>query len=333
MNKFFNSNRVTSYLLITFLFTFSIWFIPLFFKVTKDVKYALILLGICGPMIAGYVLTVINSGAKFRVHSKSIFCGIFILVASVLTLQLFLDSLGNEPNRIRPLLGEISILGYVLFTAVIFIISMNFSNASNKKLKENYLRSALFEKAKIKWYIFGFTLLAVISLVSYLVGSVLSLGTSDFLFKPRLSWIIGFLTVLFLTGGNEEFGWRGYMQKELQKVHSPLITAFIVSFFWSLWHLPLHYNGIYSTGGIIDLLPRFVLLLPFTIIYTWLYNRSSYALLALMIIHAMRNSGNSLVGYSAEIGQVMIFLFSFYCIYKDKMWKKRNFDHIYKANS
>jgi len=326
MEKLFKSKPIFSFILITFLFTFIIWFIPVVISVPKDIKYALVLLGTCGPLIAGYVITVINSKARFRIHSKPIFLSIFILVSAILMLQFYFDS---SSSKIRPTLSEVSYLGYILFAIVFFIISMNWSNATNIDLKENYLNEVLFKKEKVKWYIIGFALFTVISLFSYFSGTLLGLETSDYIFKAEPFWIIGFLATLFLTGGNEEFGWRGFLQKELQKKYNPLITSCIIAFFWSLWHLPLYYNGIYSTGGIIDILPRFLLTLPLTFIYTWLYNKSSYALLAVILLHATRNNINIIIGYSAVLGQVMIFLFSFYCIFKDKMWKKRKFDHIY----
>ncbi len=65
--------------------------------------------------------------------------------------------------------------------------------------------------------------------------------------QPKLNilplYLLTFSVTLLIQDGNEEIGWRGFMQPELQKIFNPLITALIVFVFWSLWHLP------YSTGN------------------------------------------------------------------------------------
>jgi len=155
---------------------------------------------------------------------------------------------------------------------------------------------------------------------------------TDYVVVPKFNRLVGFFTTLFFVGGNEEFGWRGFLQKEMQKKYNPLLTAVIISFFWSLWHLPLHYNGVYSTGGFMDLLPRFIWTIPVTIIFTWLYNKSSYSILAVILLHAMFNNVAKIFGSSETIYFILILLFAVYCIINDKMWEKKSYNNIYENN-
>ncbi|WP_165764760.1 type II CAAX endopeptidase family protein [Winogradskyella aurantia] len=299
----------------------------------KDIGFAMILIGLCGPLIAGYLITIINSVEKIKIDSKPIFFTVFIVTALVLFLRLYFVNNGwHDINGNVPDLNEVSILGYICFGIVLFILAINFSNATNLKLKENYIKSSLFEKGKVKWYIIGVFLLILLCLGSYFMGDVLGMETTDFVVKPEPILLVGFFSSFFFLGGNEEFGWRGFLQKELQKKYNPLIGTLAISFLWSLWHLPLHYNGFYSTGGFVDLLPRFAWTIPLTIIFTWLYNKSSYSVLAVMLLHATVNNISRAFGYSEIILTVLAFLFTVFCIINDKMWQKKNYNHIYENN-
>jgi membrane protease YdiL (CAAX protease family) len=333
MQALLKTKPILSFIALTFGITFAFWFLPVIVSLPKDIGFAMILFGACGPLIAGYLITIINSGEKIKIDSKPIFFTVFIVVALVLFLRLYFVNNGwHDVNGNVPALYEVSILGYIFFGIVLFILGINFSNATNLKLKENYLKSSLIEKGKANWYIIGVFLLIALCLGSYFIGYVLGMETTDFVVKPEPILLVGFFSSFFFLGGNEEFGWRGFLQKELQKKYNPLIGSLIISFLWSLWHLPLHYNGFYSTGGFVDVLPRFVWTIPLTIIFTWLYNKSSYSLLAVILLHATVNNVSRAFGYSEIILAVLVFLFTVFCIFNDKMWQKKNYNHIYENN-
>lgn len=324
MHLFLKNRPVLSFLLLTFFVTYLFWFLPVFIEVPKDVALALSLIGGCGPLLAGYLITVNNSSAKITVHSKPLFIGIFLLALGVLLLRLsMVENTGQ--NKVMPTLNSVGIPGYLLFTVAFLILALNASNVTNKSLKENYIKSFLPEKGKLKWYILGFVLIPVMSLAAYGLGAILRQPLTEIFIDLNLKYVIGFLSTLLFFGSNEEFGWRGFMQKEMQKKNSALITALVISFFWSLWHLPLHYNGFYSTGGFIDLLPRFVWMIPLTVIYSWLYNRSQYALLAAMILHASMNNAKNAFGTSEWIEFFLTFAVAICLVVYNKMWKKKEF--------
>lgn len=48
-----------------------------------------------------------------------------------------------------------------------------------------------------------------------------------------------FLQAVFIYGGNEELGWRGFMQPFLEKKLSFPLAAIITGSVWSIWHIPL----------------------------------------------------------------------------------------------
>jgi len=49
------------------------------------------------------------------------------------------------------------------------------------------------------------------------------------------------IPLCFLTGGNEEFGWRGFLQPQMEKKMKSVTVAFIFTAYWTIWHLPLFF--------------------------------------------------------------------------------------------
>lgn len=229
-----------------------------------------------------------------------------------------------------PDLSELSVLAYIIYAIAFFILAINASNATNRALKENYLKSLIFEKRQLKWYLIVILLFPLVRVISFYIGKTFGLHTSDVLLKPNALWLIGFFCTFFFFGGNEEFGWRGFLQKEMQKKYNPLMTALVISVLWSIWHLPLYYNGIYSTGGFTELSPRFLFFIPITIIFTYLYNKSTYSMLALVMLHAMYNNAPKAFGNSYVVSVVLLWFICFYCIFDDKMWEKKSYHLRYE---
>lgn len=323
MKQVITSKPIFSYILITYLFTFSMWFAPMVFDFAGDIKFSIYLLGGCGPLISGYIITLIKTDGKFEIPSMKLFVLFFVLALLILCLLMYSLELGNSNrNGFIPRLTEVSILGWVLLLTLSFITGFNISNAKNQHLKENYLKTFLFDKNKVKWYLTALFIFPILSILGYSIGAVLDFPLTDYFIKFDPFWLIGFAGAFLFFGGNEEFGWRGFMQKEMQKKYSPLITALFIAVVWNIWHLPMHYNGIYSTSGVVDLLPRFIQILPWAIIFTWFYNKSSYSILTLILLHAMLNSFSSLFGGSFEFMFILQVFLSIYFVFEAKMWRR-----------
>jgi len=324
MKNFVQKHPIGSYLIGCFAFTYFFWFLPVFWQLPKDIAFATNLLGGAGPLLAALVVSSIRAKARLRVASWPLFVLFFVLCAAVLLLRVYLQD-SSKSNNFFPFLSEIKAWGGFILLIVFAVTAFNISQAANADLRENHIRSFMIERKKWLWYLLALLLIPGIYLSSYAIGAVLKLPLSDYIIKVSPLTAIGFFVVLLMTGGNEEFGWRGFMQKELQKKYNPLLSSFIISFFWSLWHLPLHYSGVYSTGGWVDLLPRFIWLFPITIVFTWLYNRSSYSLLSVCILHAMLNTGNDKFGYSTPLVWILLGCLFVFLIIESKMWQKRTY--------
>jgi uncharacterized protein len=333
MKNFAHQYPVWSYLIGAFSITYLFWFLPVIVEISEDLSFALMLLGGMGPLVSALVVSSLRSNSSLRLGSGKIFLLFFLLLSLVLFLRIYFNGFFTvSPNKSFPDLETFGIGSIVVLLLVFALYGFNISQVNNKNLHENYIRSFFVEKGKLKWYLIAFGVIPFIFMSSYGLGWLFGLPLTDFFLKISTYVIIGFFSVFLMTGGNEEFGWRGFMQKELQKKYNPLLTAFVISFFWSLWHLPLHYNGFYSYGGFADLLPRFVWLFPLTIVFSWLYNRSSYSILAVCIAHAMLNTFSGRLGSSPTLAWIIFGLVVIYCIIDDKMWKTKEYHKVYDKN-
>jgi membrane protease YdiL (CAAX protease family) len=135
-----------------------------------------------------------------------------------------------------------------------------------------------------------------------------------------------FLSVFLTSGGiNEESGWRGFALPQLQR-HFPVIIAIgIVYFFWALWHIPYDIG----LGTPVDriILNRTFYTFLFSVLFSWVYNRTKGSILAPALFHSSINSfGNNLPGTTAST--VLLVALAIFAIVYDKMWKKLPFDHL-----
>lgn len=109
-------------------------------------------------------------------------------------------------------------------------------------------------------------------------------------------WMGSFVVALLLTGGNEEPGWRGFLQPRLQQRYSALTAAVIVGVVWTVWHLPLHVVLPELSMGpqSIALLSR-IATVPLAVLLAWLYNSTDGSVVVAMLFHAGWNTSQFLV--------------------------------------
>lgn len=114
---------------------------------------------------------------------------------------------------------------------------------------------------------------------------------------PQLTAIVGALpTVAVLTlymlvqvGIGEEVGWRGYALPKLQSGYSALVSSVILGVLWTMWHLPLFFNPDTSYNNT-PFWAFLIFLIPFAILYTWIFNGTGGSVLMVMVLHAVTNA-------------------------------------------
>jgi membrane protease YdiL (CAAX protease family) len=163
------------------------------------------------------------------------------------------------------------------------------------------LRRAVDFRTPAKYYLLALGLPILFHAIPHYLAPVFGLEVAETLIpeemaNPYLIFIPYFLFILFLGGGQEEFGWRGYALEPLTEKVGPVSSSLIIGIIWGLWHLPLWFmpgdgHARYS----------FVAFVIFTsglsFMYTWLYYASGRKLITMFLMHAMSNTAAPYLPY------------------------------------
>ena len=125
--------------------------------------------------------------------------------------------------------------------------------------------------------------------VAAATGTPVSLGELPL---GLLEFVAVFVIVALLGGGQEEFGWRGWLQPVLQQRTSPLSAAMVVGVVWAVWHAPLFWlYGAYDQIVVYFYVPTTVGL---SVVIALLWNRSRQSVIIAIALHASFNAANGL---------------------------------------
>ena len=111
------------------------------------------------------------------------------------------------------------------------------------------------------------------------------------------SALLAFAAVLvplaLLGGGQEEFGWRGWLQPALQDRWTPLGAAVTVGIVWVVWHAPLFWlYAAYAEVVVVFYVPTTVAL---SVIIAFLWNRARQSVIIAIVLHASFNASGELL--------------------------------------
>lgn len=157
--------------------------------------------------------------------------------------------------------------------------------AKGKGGARQLLASLKIWRVKPIWYIIALLLVPCLNLLRFAffasAGKPLSLGVVS----SRLA--LGLMWPIFASLG-EEFGWRGTALPEAQSRFGPVSASLLVGFLWGMWHLPTAYLGAGHYGLL--LIPYFfliepLLVMPYSILMTWIYNRTNKSMLLMVLFH------------------------------------------------
>lgn len=145
------------------------------------------------------------------------------------------------------------------------------------------LKSALEFKIRIKWYFIIVGIALVSAMGQILLNSILG---NKFQFSLYLKQLPSLLPLIITGPLSEEFGWRGYFLRKLQKNYSALLSSLIVGITWAFWHLPLFF--MVGTSQYELKFPFFGFLIGViaqSIIMTWIDSNTGSSIFAAIFYH------------------------------------------------
>jgi membrane protease YdiL (CAAX protease family) len=233
-------------------------------------------------------------------------------------LFLIIAVLLNQPVDALPIviLRILSGMGPMLAAILLLYIS------KNVEIRKDYWHRLLsFKRISSPWYLVIILLPPILTGLSAIFD--LALGGEGIALEAAFEFTSHPLTIfpyiifiLFFGPVPEEMGWRGYALDGLQDQFSALHASLILGVAWSLWHLPLFFlEGTYQANlgiGSLSFWLYLIVILPQTILMTWIFNNNRRSTLSAVLFHFMINFTGELFVLSerAEIFLVLFWMLS-----------------------
>jgi membrane protease YdiL (CAAX protease family) len=155
-----------------------------------------------------------------------------------------------------------------------------------------WFRSVAKVRVHWKWYVAAiaipFLIVYAAGVVSWVIGG--PIDWSAFEISPT-TIVFGIIIGTLLGGGQEEFGWRGFAQPELQERYGAFRAALVVGVFWGLWHLPQFLpGGFRADWGPLMVGSYFIGIIGFSVLLAWVFNGSGGSAWLAMVMHGADNA-------------------------------------------
>jgi membrane protease YdiL (CAAX protease family) len=329
MNSFARKHSVLSFLLINFAWTWLFWLAAIPLRGQDLLITAIVMIGGFGPAIGGILTLGLKAGWKPDFSSRKLVAMVIasLVVFAFIALRYLV---GNIPEY-DTLATNLTLTPFIVVAALIasLVGGWVYSSALSRNVKvRERMGSILPWRLPAGWTILGLLFYPAMILVAWGLATLIGADVEypglwgQPLTQTLPLYALTFSLTFLAQGGNEEPGWRGLMQPELQKRFSPLVAALMVSVAWSLWHLPLYLNGFYPGDLVGGMLGGFIFRILLSIFLAWFYNRSGGNLFLMMFLHT---SFNTMVNFlpTSDLGLLVLWLVVvMFVIIKDKMWRK-----------
>ena len=330
MKQFAQKHPVLTFLLVNFAWTWLFWLAAIPFRAQNDLLVmAIVMIGGFGPAIGGILTLGLRSGARPDFSPKRI-AVMIITAALIFTLMALRYRAGNIPSYdtlAENLSLSVPIVAAAIFASLVGGWAISSAVSRNVDVRAR-MASILPWRMPAGWTVLGVVFYPALILAAWGLASLLGMDVEfpGLWGSPILEvlpiYALSFALIALAQGGNEEPGWRGFLQPELQKRFSPLVAALIVSAFWSLWHLPLYLNGFYPGDLVGGMLGGAVFRVLLAIFLAWFYNRSGGNLFLMIFLHT---SFNVMVNFlpTSDLGLLVLWLVVVVAVVvKDKMYRK-----------
>jgi uncharacterized protein len=177
-----------------------------------------------------------------------------------------------------------------------------------------------------RWPIITLLILPAFLMATAVAGGALGLPVAHparGLTAIQLAGLCGvrFFHYALFTAAFEEPGWRGFLLPRLQTRFSPLMASVLVWLPWAVWHLPLDITR--PGWGLFAVMQnRGIVLLIFSILITWVYNRSGGGLLSAMVFHGAVGSFPYILPSCGPLLVPVAIVLVVAAVVSSRMWRK-----------
>ena len=153
----------------------------------------------------------------------------------------------------------------------------------------NYLKRFLDFSLGWKAYLFPIIIFGGSTFIAWFCPELLGENRLSMLLPSGWVYIPCLLFMIFLGGGQEEFGWRGYALPILEGKFGIWFANIILGIIWAFWHIPLWYisgtsQAYMNFGGFI------LLMTGYSFIFSWIRKISGNRPFSGLYAHGLANA-------------------------------------------
>lgn len=141
-------------------------------------------------------------------------------------------------------------------------------------------------KTRVRYYLLPILASVLMVMVPYGAMLVLDAKVAASLSIQPFYMILPLFLSMVIGGGMEEFGWRGILVHNLQKLN-PALISLGVGLIWAGWHIPLFFlSGVGQYHA--NYLPFLITIIAYSLVLTPLYLKSG-SVIPCILFHALAN--------------------------------------------
>jgi membrane protease YdiL (CAAX protease family) len=182
------------------------------------------------------------------------------------------------------------------------LLALIWASVEGKHQLRDVLSSLVSWRVQPKWYVLAIAFPCGL----FVVSSCLVITFYD----TKLSWpsalaILNSLVAIPFGPLWEELAWRAFALRKLQCRYSRLLSALIIGVYWAVWHIPLWVVTLnYLTSAL--LLIICINLVCWSVIFSFLYERSGQSLPVVIVLHATYLTVQNLAFASVSSGTLHV---------------------------
>lgn len=160
---------------------------------------------------------------------------------------------------------------------------------NGKNFTKKYFYS--FTDLRIGWkaYLFPLFIFVFSTFLAWYLPELFGAIRLSMLLPSIWVYIPCLIFMIFVGGGQEEFGWRGYALPILEMKYGIWYSNILLGCIWTIWHLPLWFitntsQSFMNFGG------AFLLFIGYSFIFSWVRNIAHNKPFAGVYVHGLANS-------------------------------------------
>ncbi len=182
------------------------------------------------------------------------------------------------------------------------LIALVWASVQGKQYLADLLSTVLAWKVHPAWYILSIAIPCGVFLTS--LCALLVYSRAELVQPPKMLLYTSLLSLPFGPVW-EEIAWRAFALRKLQNRYSQVVSALIIGVYWAVWHVPLWLMTLnYLTFKLLVIIC--INLVSWSVIFSYLYNRSGQSLPVVILLHATYFTVQNLVFASVSKGNIRL---------------------------